>query len=131
VAAALCWVVGDAVGSDLLVALAFTGFFLNLFNLIPIVPLDGGRAAAALHPAIWFLGLAAMVALAVWQPNPLLILIVVIGALDLWRRWRTRGEQAEYYALPASQRVAVGVVYLGLVVVLWLAMSATYVEREW
>ena len=42
-------------GSGLLRALAFTGFFLNLFNLIPMVPLDGGRAAAALHPSIWLL----------------------------------------------------------------------------
>jgi Zn-dependent protease len=131
VAAGACWVAGEALGSNLLVALAFTGFFLNLFNLVPIVPLDGGRAAAALHPAIWFVGLAAMVGLAVWRPNPLLILIVVIGGLDLWRRWRTRGEEREYYALPVRQRAMVAVVYLGLVVVLGLAMSATYVERQW
>ena len=31
-----------------LIALAFTGFFLNLFNLLPIVPLDGGRIVAAI-----------------------------------------------------------------------------------
>ena len=31
-------------------ALAFAGFFLNLFNLLPVVPLDGGRAMAAMAP---------------------------------------------------------------------------------
>ena len=36
--------------SELLVALGFTGFFLNLFNLAPISPLDGGRIVAAIHP---------------------------------------------------------------------------------
>jgi len=130
VGAAACWIAGAATDSDLLVALAFVGFFLNLFNLIPIVPLDGGRAAAALHPAFWFLGLLMMIGLVIVAPNPLLFLIVIIGGLDLWRRWRERGAAAEYYRLETWQRVTVGVVYLGLAAVLALAMSATYVERD-
>jgi len=130
IGAATLWVAGAAVDSDLLIALAFVGFFLNLFNLIPIVPLDGGRAAAALHPAFWFLGLLLMVGLVVVRPNPILVIIVVVGGLELWRRWRERGEAEQYYRLPASRRLAVGVVYLGLVVTLALAMSATYVERD-
>ena len=130
VGAAVCWAAGEALDSDLLIALAFVGFFLNLFNLIPIVPLDGGRAAAALHPAFWFLGLLLMVGIVVVAPNPILFLIVIIGALDLWRRWRERGEAGDYYRLPAWQRVTVGVVYLGLAAVLALSMSATYVERD-
>jgi Zn-dependent protease len=129
VGAAACWIAGEATGSELLVGLAFVGFFLNLFNLIPIVPLDGGRAAGALHPVFWFVGLLMMLALVVLRPNPILILIVIIGGLDLWRRWRERGENKHYYDLPVRQRVTVGIVYLGLVAVLALAMSATYVER--
>ena len=130
VGAAVCWIAGEATGSELLVGLAFVGFLLNLFNLIPIVPLDGGRAVGALHPIFWFVGLLMMLALVVLQPNPILILIVIIGGLDLWRRWRERGDAAHYYDLPVRQRVTVGVVYLGLVAVLALAMSATYVERD-
>lgn len=130
VGAAACWIAGEATGSDVLVGLAFVGFFLNLFNLIPIVPLDGGRAAGALHPVFWFVGLLMMLTLVVLRPNPILILIVIIGGLDLWRRWRERGENKHYYDLPVRQRVIVGIVYLGLVAVLALAMSATYVERD-
>jgi Zn-dependent protease len=130
VGAAACWIAAEALDSELLMGLAFVGFFLNLFNLIPIVPLDGGRAAAALHPAIWFLGLLLMVGLVVLNPNPLLLIIVVLGGLDLWNRWRHRGQAGDYYRLSVGQRVTVGVVYLGLVVVLGLAMSGTYVERE-
>jgi len=124
------WVAGDASGSELVVGLAFVGFFLNLFNLIPIVPLDGGRAAGALHPAVWLLGLLIMVALLVVSPNPILFLIVIVGAFELWRRWRERGENAEYYRLSAEKRLAVAVVYIGLIVALALAVSATYVERD-
>jgi Zn-dependent protease len=129
VGAAVFWAAAEANGSELLMALAFVGFFLNLFNLIPIVPLDGGRAVGALHPAIWLLGLLMMVGLAVVSPNPILIIIVLLGALELWRRWRERGENAEYYRLQTWQRVAVAVVYLGLIAVLALAVSATHVER--
>ena len=57
--AAAVWGLGEAIDSDLLVALAFTGFFLNLFNLAPISPLDGGRIVAAIHPALWVVGLLA------------------------------------------------------------------------
>ena len=130
VGAAVCWVAAEATGSEVLMGLAFVGFLLNLFNLIPIVPLDGGRAAGALHPAIWFLGLLLMVGIVVVNPNPLLLIIVILGGLDLWNRWRARGEAGDYYKLSVGHRVTVGVVYLGLVVVLGLAMSATYVERD-
>ncbi|HKX47509.1 MAG TPA: site-2 protease family protein [Gaiellaceae bacterium] len=130
VGAAACWAAAEVTGSELLMGLAFVGFFLNLFNLIPIVPLDGGRAAGALHPVLWFVGLLMMVGLVVLNPNPLLLIIVLLGGLDLWRRWRERGASGEYYRLTVAQRATVGVVYLGLVAVLALAMSATYVERE-
>ena len=130
IGAAACWIAAEATGSELVLGLAFVGFFLNLFNLIPIVPLDGGRAAGALHPVLWFVGLLMMVVLVVLNPNPLLLIIVVLGGLDLWRRWRERGESAEYYRLTVGQRATVAVVYLGLVAALALAMQATYVERD-
>jgi Zn-dependent protease len=130
VGAGLCWIAGEATGSDVLVGLAYTGFLLNLFNLIPLTPLDGGRAAAALHPALWFVGLLLMVGLVVVSFNPILLIIVVLGGLDLWRRWGERGEAVDYYRLTLGQRASVAVVYLGLIVVLGLAMSATFVERD-
>jgi len=48
--AAACLVIGEAANSDFFRALAYIGFFLNLFNLLPVVPLDGGRAMAAMAP---------------------------------------------------------------------------------
>src|SRR5436190_5591061 len=43
--------------------LAGFGFWINLFNLIPVPPLDGGRVAAAISPKLWPLGVAGMLAL--------------------------------------------------------------------
>src|SRR5215217_761001 len=77
----------EAADSDFLRALAFTGFFLNLFNLLPVVPLDGGRAMAAMAPWMWFLGFGAIVVLVLLWPNPILILIALLGGLETYRRW--------------------------------------------
>jgi len=43
IAALACLIYGNAVDSDLLRALAYAGFFLNLVNLLPIGILDGGH----------------------------------------------------------------------------------------
>jgi Zn-dependent protease len=129
--AAAVWLAGEWTGSDLLVALAFTGFFLNLFNLLPIVPLDGGRAMAAVHPALWGVGLAGLVALAFWHPNPILILVLVLGGFELYRRWQLRGtpEAAAYYRVRPWQRLAVGGTYIALAALLAVGMTATHLER--
>jgi Zn-dependent protease len=129
--AAAVWWYGEATDNNLLIAVAFTGFFLNLFNLLPIVPLDGGRAVAALHPAFWLVGLIGLAALTFVAPNPILILILLVSAMELWNRWRSRDtpEARTYYSIAPWQRVAVAVTYLGLAAALGVAMSASYIER--
>jgi Zn-dependent protease len=130
--AAAVWWYGEATDNNLLIAVAFTGFFLNLFNLLPIVPLDGGRAVAALHPAFWLVGLIGLAALTFVAPNPILILILVVSAMELWSRWRARDtpEARTYYSIAPWQRVAVAVAYLGLAAALGVAMSASYIDRD-
>jgi Zn-dependent protease len=130
--AAAVWGVGEAIDSDLLVALAFTGFFLNLFNMAPISPLDGGRIAAAIHPSLWLAGMAVLLGLTIIAPNPILILILVLGGLESWRRWKTRNhpEAEAYYRVSPQRRVIAGVAYIALSVLLVAGMSATFVERD-
>jgi Zn-dependent protease len=130
--AAACWGIGAAFDSDLFRALAFIGFLINLFNLLPVVPLDGGRAVAALHPAIWLVGLAGLAALTLVRPNPILILVLLFGGMELWHRWQTRNhpEMQAYYRVLGWQRVAVGVVYLGLAVGLGIGADLTHLQRD-
>src|SRR4051812_22476691 len=88
IGAAACIPIANATGNDFWRALAFTGFFLNLFNLLPVVPLDGGRAMAAMSPWMWALGLFAVIVLAFTYPNPIILLIVLLAVMETWRRWR-------------------------------------------
>lgn len=117
--------------SDFLQALAFIGFFLNLVNLFPALPLDGGRAVGALHPAVWLLGLVGLVGVEVWRPNPLILFIILIGGTELWRRWKGRHSMASriYYNLRPSQRATIASAYVALVALCVVGMDATYLHR--
>lgn len=118
-------------GNELFQALAFVGFFLNLFNLLPVLPLDGGRAMAALSPALWLVGFALLIALAVLYPNPILLLVLVFGGFETYRRFKARKEPGaqEYHRVSRRGRLAVAGVYLGLAALLALGMDATFIER--
>src|SRR5215216_1747689 len=124
--------IAGAQDSDLLRALAFTGFFLNLFNLAPVVPLDGGRAMAAMAPWMWFAGFGAMLAFFVVFPNPILVLILLLGGMETWRRWRSRKQGMEgneaYYSVRPAHRHAVAVAYVALIAVCALGMDLTFVD---
>jgi Zn-dependent protease len=133
IGAAACVLIWHATGNDLWRALAFTGFFLNLFNLLPVVPLDGGRAMAAMAPWMWFVGFAAMIPLAIIFPNPVILLILVFAGFETYKRWQQRRAgglaQEAYYRVRPLDRALVAAVYLSLVALLVVGMHATLVAR--
>jgi Zn-dependent protease len=116
-----------ATREPLFLGLAYFNFIINLFNLAPLLPLDGGRAVGAMSPVFQLLGLVAMVAL--FFVAPIMAIIALIGLPELWNRWKTRNtpEGLAYYDIPLRNRVAVGVVYVGLVLVLGVLTGATFV----
>lgn len=132
IGALLCWWAADATGSPMLRGLAYVGFFINLFNLLPALPLDGGRVAGALHPAIWLAGLLALLGWEIVRPSPVIPIVLVLGGLELYRRWRGRrsADSRRYHSIPLTRRVQIGGAYLALVVFLLIAMHATYLPRS-
>jgi Zn-dependent protease len=122
----------DTTGSGLLRALAFTGFLINLFNLLPALPLDGGRAAAALHPATWWVGLALVAAWEVISPSPILLLILLVGGYEAYRRWRRRHDPAStaYFTLTSQQRWRVAAAYIGLIAFNGIGAALAYIPRD-
>src|SRR4051794_39932941 len=129
VGALAVWWIGDEMNSGLLISLAFTGFLLNLFNLLPALPLDGGRVAGALHPSVWLIGLMALLLVEIYRPSPIIPIILLLGGFELWRRWRNRQSTASkvYFALEPRQRWRMGGAYAALVIVLLIAMHTVYV----
>ncbi len=133
IGSAACILIWHATGNDIWRALAFTGFFLNLFNLLPVVPLDGGRAMAAMAPWMWFAGFGGLIVLALVFPNPIIFLIVLVGGYETYRRWQQRKtggvEQQTYYKVAPLDRALVAIVYLSLIALLVVGMDATNLPR--
>jgi Zn-dependent protease len=118
--------------NPLFLALTFVGLFLNLFNLLPVLPLDGGRAAQALSPVFTYIGLALLLALAYAVPNPIMFLILVFAAMETYRRFKLRKtpEAQRYQEVSARNRALIAAVYIALVVVLVVGMQLTFVPME-
>ena len=116
-----------------LLAVAYSGFFLNLFNLIPLSPFDGGRITAVLSPRIWLLGVPILVALFLWRPSPMLLLMAFLAAPQVWKAWTYRKDSEEaqtYYAVPAAKKWEYGFMYLGLAAFLAVMTNETHEMLE-
>jgi Zn-dependent protease len=129
IGAAACIIVWHATGNDMWRALAYTGFLLNLFNLIPVVPLDGGRAMAAMAPWMWVVGFGGLLALMFVTPSPILLIILLIGGYSTYRRWQARryggAASQAYYQVAPVDRFLVAAVYISLIALLVFGMNAT------
>lgn len=121
-----------ATGSDLWRALAYIGFFINLINLMPVLPLDGGRAMAVLGPLVWIAGiLIAVAASAIFLGPFMLLFALLLGGPELYYRFKNRhSEQSrKYHSVPTGTRVAVATVYLSLTALLIVGVAETYASR--
>lgn len=123
-----CAGAGLATGNPFWYALASSGFLLNLFNLLPISPLDGGRIIGVISPKLWFVGLAGVVGLFWLTWSPLIALIVIMGSLQIWSAAKRPGtERARYYAVTPGKRIAMGVAFLALLAVTSVGMLAVQI----
>jgi len=120
-AAFACYYAALHFHSGLLLAISYSGFFLNLFNLIPISPLDGGRITAVLGPRIWLLGVPILIGVFLWHPSPVLILVAFAAFPQVMKAWRYRGAEdpeAAYYVVSGEDRATYAGIYLILIGVL-------------
>jgi Zn-dependent protease len=111
----------------LLVSLGHTGILLNLFNLIPVSPLDGGRIAGAFSRVFWMVGYALGIGALVLTRSPILLLVLVVGLFTLWQRWKH--PVPGYDAIPRGARLAVALGYAVLVLALILTLPIGFVQH--
>jgi Zn-dependent protease len=118
VGALACYFAARQYGSGLLLALSYAGFFINLINLIPISPFDGGRVTAVLSPKIWLLGAPMLVGLFLMRPSPVLVLMVIMAIPQVMKAWKydpKAPENQAYYGVSNETKVTYGAAYIALV----------------
>jgi Zn-dependent protease len=113
--------------SGLWPALAYFGFFINLFNLIPVTPLDGGRIVGAISRWAWILGLALLVGVLVLRFNLFLLMIVILSAFTVYQQFRNSAQLQSYYQVPLSTKIFISIAYFGLAA--FLAVMMLYAQN--
>lgn len=129
--AALCAATFRFTGDPLFNALAYSGFMLNLFNLLPIGFLDGGRIATALSPWLWVAGLVGLLAMVFTHPNIILILVLIASLPRVFSLFRAKTEEEKrYFEVTGAQRATMAILYFGLVAILVAGMHVTHVRPD-
>jgi Zn-dependent protease len=97
--------------------IAFAGFVLNLINLLPIGMLDGGRISGAVTKWMWVFGGGALIYKVYQQPNPLMILVLLLVAFQVYLSI-VREDDESFYDVTLGQRAGIAAAYFILVVFL-------------
>jgi Zn-dependent protease len=128
-AAAICHALGLALNYPLLIALGWSAYFLNLFNLTPVGMLDGGRIVTALSPWLWLPGFAALGWLAWTHPNFIVWILLFASFPRIISLFRKRTEEEQrYYEVPPAQRWLMALMYFGLIGALVLGMHVSHLQ---
>lgn len=123
----ICWVAFVVTGSPLLLGLAHVTFLINLFNMIPVFPMDGGRVLGAVSK--WFLipGMVMLAALFFTGAvrNPFLLVLLLLALPRVFMSFK--GE--ELYAASAqatnSQKAVIAMSWVVVTSTLAWAMGVT------
>src|SRR5260370_3360844 len=105
IGALACNSIGEFTDIPIFFALAWFGYFLNLFNLTPVGMLDGGRIVTALSRLLWLPGFALLLWFGWKYPNFIVWLMVILSLPRVISLFRKRtAEELRYYEVTPVQR---------------------------
>ena len=134
IGAAGVFAAGVATNSNLLVALGDFGFMINLFNLLPIGMMDGGRICGAVSPyaGVVGLGIGGTMVYNGMISNPIFYLILLAGGWETFQKFYNPAQHVppNYYAISGAQRTGITAGYFALVASLFAAMSVSSAVKK-
>jgi Zn-dependent protease len=122
--ALVCNALGEMFDAPIFIALAWFGYFLNLFNLTPVGMLDGGRIVTALSRWLWIPGFAVLLWFGWKYPNFIVWLMIIASLPRVYSLFRRHTEEElRYYEVTPSQRWTMSLLYFGLIALLIFGMQ--------
>jgi len=119
-AALACVLFYTMTDNNLFLALAYSGFMINLFNLIPVHPLDGGRIVTAISPKIWLVGIPILIYVSIKFFNPIIILFLIMGCVQAFKQWKE--PSVDYYNTSFSTKIVFSLIFFGLIALLGIGI---------
>ena len=114
-------------GDYTFLALCFNSIILNLANLIPVNPLDGGYIAEAISPIICYMGFPFLLYLFISTHNlksKILLLFIIIGGIYQAYKFTIKYKMDDYFKLDKESKIKFICIYS--ILVLLLGVSAIY-----
>lgn len=120
-----CFFLYDTFNASYWLAMGYTGCFLNLFNLVPLGFLDGGRIATSISLWLWVPGAIVLGILGFKTGSPLIFLVLILGLFEGYKVFKNRSNPGtlQYYQTDPSFRLKMGMAYLLLVAALGIGMG--------
>lgn len=125
-AALACFVAYGLSGAGVLLPLAYLGFALNLINLAPLSPLDGGRVARAFPAWLWLLVFLIAVGLSLYVGNLVALVASAVLGIQVFQSAGRARSKSPYFKVPLTVRLSLLVAYIGLALALGLGLGATH-----
>jgi Zn-dependent protease len=124
----VCYAFGVQTHESLWYVAAYVGAMLNLFNMIPALPFDGGRIAGALSPLLWIAGFILFVggSLALHIPVFFILLFGLFALPSVIAALRGYVDP-RFATMTAVKKLRVGAWYLVTVFGLFYLMSLSHV----
>lgn len=120
-ASALAWGLGAAFAVPQLEDVAYLGFAIHVFNMIPVLPFDGGRITGAVTRWVWYLFAPVFVFYCLWQDRAWLL-----GAMgSTLRQMLKPADDPSYYRVTSVDRWHMGLTYTGILAAAVLGVVGT------
>ena len=124
--------IGLSTGSQFALALSHWGCMVNLFNLLPIGMLDGGRIAGSLSKWTLPVGIGLSgVGIYAFPHNPIMYLTALSACASTYSRfYGSESHHSDFYKLDTQRQLIIGGMYIGLIVFLASAMQLNDTKRK-
>ncbi|MBX9878072.1 MAG: hypothetical protein K2Y22_06390 [Candidatus Obscuribacterales bacterium] len=131
-AAFASFLLGVTTGNTWLIAAANTGAILNLLQLVPIKPFDGGFIAQSITKWLFIPGAILLGYLALTLRSPLLIIIAVASIFVMFSQFRKGADpEAERYPATPIQRIFISLSYIGLAIALTYLFMHSHIRAPY